>query len=293
MEEIVDLEKFYKKIQESLSNRYKEKIESIFLRMLEIRSAVDRFRLLKEASISKFQFTGESVRNLMENGFIRVTDEENKYTLTAKGILEYEKKNGILIEEKIWNFIDKKYFDLFSESKKELNEKEKLIVFVMIAARAFSKKSSIDLKKGDIALSKWEEIILSSYNFLKDLKIIDKLNENNIFGSEKNFHKVYTFFKNGGKDVPKKTKGFYKTSGDQMYCLDISNNAGKIEMDALRLLFNKIFGHRKLSTDEIDKLFNYFNEIASTKNIYIFDVKEHIFHNPEYDNIIKDALLTA
>ena len=74
MEEESNLEKFYKKLQESLNKRYKEKIESIFLRMLEIRSAVDRFRLLKEASISKFQFTGESVRNLMENGFIRVTD---------------------------------------------------------------------------------------------------------------------------------------------------------------------------------------------------------------------------
>ena len=207
--------------------------------------------------------------------------------------LEYEKKNGILIEEKIWNFIDKKYFDLFSESKKELNDKEKLIVFVMIATRAFSKKSSIDLKKGDIALNKWEEIILSSYNLLKDLKIIDKLNENNIFGAGKEFHKVYAFFKQAGRGIPKKTKGIYKISGDKMYCLDISNNAGKIEMDALRLLFNKIFGHHKLSTDEIDKLLNYFNDVASTKNIYIFDVKEHIFYNPEYDNIIKDALLTA
>ena len=128
MEETNNLEKFYKKLQESLNKRYKEKIESIFLRMLEIRSNVDRFRLLKDASISKFQFTAESMRNLLENGFIRETDEENKYTLTAKGIFEYENKNKILIEDELWNFIDKKYFELFSESKKELSDKEKLIL---------------------------------------------------------------------------------------------------------------------------------------------------------------------
>lgn len=293
MEETNNLEKFYKKLQESLNKRYKEKIESIFLRILEIRSNVDRFRLLKDASISKFQFTAESMRNLLENSFIRETDEENKYTLTAKGILEYENKNKILIEDELWNFIDKKYFELFSESKKELSDKEKLIVFVMIAARAFSERSSIDLKRGDIALSKWEEIIFSSYNLLKDLKIITKLNENDIFGDAKEFHKVYAFFKHGGKDIPKKTKGIYRTSGNQMYCLDISNVMGRIDTSALKLLFNKIFEQHRLSTSEIDKLFKYFNEVASTKNIYIFDVKEHIFYNPEYDNIIKDALLTA
>ncbi len=291
MEEKVNLEKFYKKLQETLNQRYKEKIESILLRMLEIKS-VDRFRLLREASLSKYQFPAEDIRNLLQEGLIRETDEENQYTLTAKGLLDYEKKTGTLVDEKIWEFIDKKYFDLYTESEKALNEKEKLVVLVMIAARAFSEKSCVDLKRGDVALNHWEEIILSSYNLLKDLKIIIKMNENDVFGKEKNLHKVYTFFKHR-ENIPKKTKGVYKTTGDQKYYLDVSNNRGKIDIGTLKMLFKKIVGHHRLSNSEIDKLFNYFNEVATTKNIYIFDVKEHIFYNPEYDNIIKDALLTA
>ena len=64
-------------------------------------------------------------------------------------------------------------------------------------------------------------------------------------------------------------------------------------MDLLRFLFKKILGNHKLTTSNVDKLSNFCNEIATTKNIYIFDIKEHVFHNPEYDNIIKDALITA
>jgi len=53
-----------------------------------------------------------------------------------------------LDENDLIKFIDDNYFDLF-ETGKPISEKEKVILFGLLSARAFSEASSVDMRKGD------------------------------------------------------------------------------------------------------------------------------------------------
>jgi hypothetical protein len=44
---------------------------------------------------------------------------------------------------------------------------------------------------------------------------------------------------------------------------------------------------------EINDIDTFFQEIAFTKNIYVFDPREHIFSKPEYDEIMRETLLDS
>jgi hypothetical protein len=248
--------------------------------------------ILRRASIARSSFPIEIIKDLEQKSMIREIDEDNKYTLTAKGILHYEKTKGLLSEIQFWEYIDKKYFDLYTEMDKPLGEKEKLVVFVMIAARTFSEKSSVDLKKGDLALEHWEQIINSAYSLLIALKVISRLKKEDLFGKELNLHKVSLFFRHK-EAIAKKTKGLYRIVGDQRYYLDVALKDGTLSHDSLKLLFRKILGNCHLTPEQTDKLSNYCNDITTKESAYILDIKTHKFNNPEYDHDIKDSLISA
>jgi len=283
------LKKFYDKLYDNLVMKKKLKNSSVLISFLEIKSNV-RFRLLSESSIPCFKIPREALTNLLTRRLIRGTDEIDNYTITARGVWEYENGKNIIDEVFLIKYLDKKFFG-FEDSQKSLSDKEKIILFSMIAARTFSKKSPIDLKKDETTNNIWQDILYNASEKLKSLDIISEKNQKEFHGKlyapKGNEHPVSNIIRHSDQ-LPKKTKGLYKAPGEQKYYLDIYKDS-KISKENLSYLFWLIFDD-KLSDTVIEEVVNFCREIAYDKNIYIFNLQEHIFSRPEYDDIIRDSI---
>lgn len=293
MENLDFLEKFYQKLYDNLEKLNKLKENSIIISFLYIKSN-DQYRLLNESSIFSYKIPKEIINNLQERKLIRNTDTLNNYVITAKGIWDIENKKNILNEIKLINYIDNKFFNVYKLSEKPLTDKQKVILFSMLAARTFSEKSSIDLKKDESVMNTWKEIVDKSYETLTSLHIISELDKDDLFGKKENKgnEKPVSHLYRHTDELPKKTRGLFKAIGKQKYFLDVSKDS-EISKDSLGFLFKQIFESKVLSLTEINEIDTFCQEIAFTKNIYVFDPREHIFSKPEYDEIIRETLLDS
>lgn len=283
------LNKFYQNLHTNIIKKKKKvKENSIIIAFLDSTSN-DRYKLLNESAISAHKIPSNTLTELENKNFVRNTDILNHYTITAKGIWEIETKNDLISEQNLINYLDQKLFNVYNFSNKPLSDKQKVIIFSMLAARTFSEKSSIDLKIDDNILNVWEEIVEKSYEKLNSLKLISKLEKKDLYGKAGTEHPVSNLYRHTD-ELPKKTKGIFKALGKQKYFLDIFKDS-EISNENLNFLFNLIFDKNVLSSTEIYEISNFCNDIASNKNIYIFDPREHIFLNPKYDGIIRDVLL--
>ncbi len=291
--ELIDcLEKFYNALYSSLIKQYKkEKCKSIILWFFDIKSN-DRLRIMHESRLNQIKIPMEILDKLLNKGFIRETDEMGKYVITARGIWKYESERGIISQDILLQSVDDKYFNTYNETTKPLSDRHKIIVFSLIATRAFSEKSTADLKRGEEALNAWEEIINKSYELLHSLGAVGVLSDEELYGKPGNEHKVSNLIRHSD-EIGKRTRGIYKVAvtRNQRYYLDLYRE-GKINTEGLKFLFKQIFGDKKISYAEVDRIYNFCEQIATTKNIYVFDIKEHIFHKPEFDTRVRDALLT-
>ncbi len=293
MENLDFLEKFYQKLYDNLEKMNKLKENSIIISFLYIKSN-DQYRLLNESSIFSYKIPKEIINNLQDRKLIRNTDTLNNYVITAKGIWDIENKKNILNEIKLINYIDNKFFNVYKLSEKPLTDKQKVILFSMLAARTFSEKSSIDLKKDESIMNTWKEIVDKSYEKLTSLGIISELDKDDLFGKKENKRneKPVSHLYRHTDELPKKTRGLFKAIGKQKYFLDISKDS-EISKESLGFLFKQIFESKVLSLTEINEIDTFCQEIAFTKNIYVFDPREHIFSKPEYDEIIRETLLDS
>lgn len=293
MENLDFLEKFYQKLYDNLEKINKLKENSIIISFLYIKSN-DQYRLLNESSIFSYKIPKEIINNLQDRKLIRNTDTLNNFVITAKGIWDIENKKNILNEIKLINYIDNKFFNVYKLSEKPLTDKQKVILFSMLAARTFSEKSSIDLKKDESVMNTWKEIVDKSYEKLTSLHIISELDKDDLFGKKENKgnEKPVSHLYRHTDELPKKTRGLFKAIGKQKYFLDVSKDS-EISKDSLGFLFKQIFESKVLSLTEINEIDTFCQEIAFTKNIYVFDPREHIFSKPEYDEIIRETLLDS
>ena len=291
---VTSLNKYYSSLYSNiLKNKNKIDNKSILISFFSFKSNV-RYKLLSESAIPSYKIPNDIFDELKNRNFIRATDTLNNYTITANGIWEIENENGTLNLTDFLNHIDKKYFDMYVDSNKHLNEKQKVIIFSMIAARAFSEKSTVDLKKNDETTNAWKEITDQAYYKLKDLGIISDLKiESNdpksLYGNPKTEYHVSHLYRH--TDIlPKISKGIFKASGGQKYFLDISNDSDMFK-ERLKYLFEIVIGTHQISYSEIDEMYNFCCDVANTKNIYVFDPIEHIFSKSKYDEIMRDVLL--
>lgn len=293
MNKIDILGKFHNSLYCNLIKKYKkEKYKSLLIWFLDIKSN-DRLRLIKDSHINKIKIPKELFNELLDENLIKDTDVINEYVITAKGIWEYETSKQLLCKDNLLKYLDDKYFKTFKSKEKEITDKQKVILLTMIAARTFSKNSLIDLKMSESALKTWKDIatdaydLLSSLNFLKDLKKHDLFYKREVRGNEKEISHLFRHC----DEIPKITKGVFQALGKQQYFLNLYKD-GKINKEDLKFILKKIFSNKKLSIADVDKISEFCNKIATEKNVYIFDIRNHIFHNPKYDSLIRDALIT-
>lgn len=262
--------------------------DSVLISFLKLNSN-NRFRLLTESALPGYKISKEALDELVTKRLIRGTDKLGNYVITAEGVWEIESKNNSLDKSKLLEFLDKSFFSVYNASEKPLTEKEKVALFAMIAARAFSKDSSVDLKKTALTKDTWQAVLNKSLEKLKSLELVSKLETTDLYKNHGNEHPVSYVFKRIN-ELTKKTRGIYQSPGHQVYYLDIFSD-GEITKEKLKHLIKQVLGGQGLSTTTMNELDTFCREVAHKDNIYLFDTDKHLFAKPKYDEILREALL--
>jgi len=286
------LKKFYNLLRDNLLREKSLRDKSVLVSFLETRSAI-RYKLLSNSTIPSNLVPNDILLALLTRKEIQVHGEISTYAITAKGVWDYEQSLGLMSEENLLSYINEKFFTGESSTariKGDLDDREAVILFAMIAARAFSEKSVVDLKKDDVVKGKWQEVLEKSYDLLHRLNVIKKVRKEDFLGKTGNEHVVSSVFRHNNYSV-QKTRGIYTYKGNYEYYLDIYRDSS-FSQENLSYLFWKIF-KGAVSSDYVDLIIEFCKEISSRESVYLFNVKEHIFSMPIFDSMIKASLLDS
>ena len=247
----------------------------------------DRYRFLIDTEISINDISHNNLLQLLEHNYIRESDRINKYIITAKGIWHIETSEGSS-EDTLIEYIDEKFFDL-SLGNMKITDKEKVIIFSMISARAFSDNVLVDLKKSEYTLNTWKSIIDECYEKLYTMQIVSKLETEELYGKHGNEHIVSNLLRHTDA-LPKKTKGIYKVIRPQKYYLDIIDEFC-ISKEKLDYIIKMVFDANKhFSVEEIDGLCSFCSSTAYNVAPLVYDMKIRTFASPEYDDVIDNSI---
>ena len=282
------LNRLYDSYRESLGTRKKLRSDSALISSISIKNN-ERFRAMKDASKSLNRIPSEVLSELKENGFVRNTDDIDTYIITAKGIWEVEKNREILDVNGLLSFIDDTYFDLF-ENRKPLTEREKVIVFGMLSARAFSEESSVDMRKDDLVKDAWRDVMNSSYSKLKELEVMNKLALEDLMTDSGIEHPASHLIRHTDQ-LPRKTKAIFKAIGKNKYYLDVEDE-GSVSVDKLAYLFWSVLGD-KATPDNAENIHEYCTKTAYNTSIYVYDMAEHKYSSPKYDALMREGLINS
>lgn len=286
------LKRFYSTLRDNLRREKSLKGNSILTSFLETRSA-SRYKVLGASTLLSTSVPEDVLLSLLSQNFIQKLGGIDNYAITAKGVWHYELILGLMNEDTLLTFINKKYFAsniASSLDKKELDDREKTILYTLIAARAFSKDSCADLKAKDSVKDKWLELLERSYDNLVSLNLITKMTKDDFLLKTGNEHIASSIFRHNGRML-QKTSGIYTYTGKYQYFLKLYNES-VFSKEKLSYLFWKLF-KGEISIDSVDSITDYCNKVSSNDSIYLFDMKQHIFSLPTYDAILKDCLLDS
>ena len=279
------LKKVYEDLLNSLQINGDLKNNSVIISLMRMRSN-RRLQILEECSINLGTFPTRIKDELLRENLMRPTDKLDEYAMTAKGIWNIEKVK--ISPEDLIEYIGKAYFGNYEDIEKSLKEKEKVVLFAMMAIRAFSNESCINLKKDSKMLEKLKELLDDSYEKLKSLNLISGNESKDIYGGSNTESKISYLFRHLN-DLPKKTKHLFVFAGGSAYFLNLSNN-NKIDKEKTAYILKQIWGEKKLNKGQIQEVYDFLCKTASSKSIFIFNEGERTFSNPSYDNPIKESL---
>ncbi len=263
------------------------KYESLYLAIFHAKSKTRRMRILQEAAIPAAAIPGPILEQLEKLRFIDLIEKRTKVTLSSRGLWTAENMLQIIDSDKLIDYIDEEFFNCFVEQQQSLDNREKVVLFTALAARAFSEESAIDVKDHRYH-DDWMAIVRLVYDTLCENKIIMKdFKIEELFGHRQtSLHSIINFFRYSEK-LPKKTNGIYLAKSNKYYLNMYRNN--KIDISELVFLFHLIFAD-KLNYELIQKINDFCTMLAYNVGVKIFDINKHRFANPDYDNMIYDSL---
>ena len=281
------LDTIYDKLRSALQEKKHLISDSVIISLLDKKSN-KRSEYLKNVSFTKDSLTFDEYEEAKDNDFIRELGEgTGVYTLTLKALWDIECLTLSISEEKMLEYLDKKHF-VFDEFNQPLTEKEKVIILAMIGARSFSKESAIDLHKSDSIIQAWRLIFEQTHRMLYNLKIIRKLNIEDLFGKEGNEEPVSNLIRHTDA-LQKKTSHIFKVKVPQKYFLNLDLDDGESSKNSLKLLYKKIL-ESELSLEVIDLLKDFCDKIAHENSLFIFEMEKHKFNDLYWDDLIVSSL---
>lgn len=291
-QDILILNKLYTKLKDVCVRTQQKKINgSIYLALFDASSKNKRMRVLIDSAVPSTTLTLSDLDRFMESNYIQYIDEYKNLVLTSKGIWEIEKNLNIINEDRLISFINKKLFDCFKSINQSLQDKEKVLLFVAISVRTFSKSSSVDLAKSERINSYWKDAVEKSHKFLYENKIISNDILKDLFSGKSGKTTLYPVIHcfRYSADIPKKTNGMYVADNSKYY-LNIYQNDG-IDISKLVFLFSLIFKEH-INSELIKNIYEHCCTMSYEKSVEVFSLEEHPFASSTYDDLIYKALRT-
>jgi hypothetical protein len=209
----------------------------------------------------------------------------NKISLSAIGIYEYEKSQDFIDDNKIVQFFNNKWKLKVPQSISDtrLNIKEKLVLTSLLASKAFSINQCINTKD-ESRLDDWYSLFkevndfLLTKNFIKaSFEDISSPNK----GNEKLIHQMMRTIDH----LPKKTNTIVISNAEKNYhyYLDIIDKDGACNKEKLKYIIELLTEN---DADHIQDLRDLCNDIYSKYFSRIYE--NTLFANYNYQNIIID-----
>jgi len=279
---------FYTVLCENVKKEISIKENSIFVTLIGA-SQNKVLKLLSDSALSSDFIGQEKINQLMDLNLIKKDDFSENFTITAQGIWQVEKNKNIVSEPQIIDYFQKNQFQRKKGSRIDLKYREKVLLLSMIAARAFSIESAVNLAPRYRLHDDWQEIFESANQFLFDLNVINEEEKNSLYLRCANDQPITTIFRRL-TDFPKKTNFVYKFDKGLKYWLEMPESEKEFK-DIMALLFTLVFTG-KLSYENLDVILQFCRKIAQSKSVFIFgDITKHKYLEPRYDSWLKEALI--
>lgn len=266
--------------------------KSVYLALLKSKSVNSRTRVLLSAAVPVTSFDFRCVEDLLKLGYIQYTDQQANITLTSLGIWEVEFTLKLIDQLQLLKFNEDNLFDCFSKTNKALKDEEKVILFSLISARAFSENSTANFSQyNEKIYDVWKLIVQSAADFLFNNRIIaDAKVREDLFGGLKkkvSLNPIIHCFSYATQDLVPKTNGlFFKK--DRKYYLKLYKNEQIKETDLI-FLFGLIF-ENKLDEGLMDRAYKFCCYVSYNNGVQAFSLDKYIFATPSYDELIHNAL---
>ena len=279
---------FYTILFENVKKELSIKENSIFITLIGA-SQNKVLKLLSDSALSPDFIGEEKIGQLMELNFIKKDEFSENFSITAQGVWQVEKNKNIVSEPQIIDYFQKTQFQRKKGSKIDLKYREKVLLLSMIAARAFSLESAVNLAPRIKLHDDWQEIFDAANQFLFDLEVIDEDEKNSLYLRCANDQPITTIFRRL-TDFPKKTNFVYKFDKNLKYWLEMPDSEKEFK-EVMASLFPLIFDE-KLSYENLDAILAFCRKIAQSKSVFIFgDITKHKYLDPRYDSWLKEALI--
>jgi len=292
-EYIEDLKTLYEKLRSNyVRNSTGRPNKSVFCALLHLSSKAKRMRLLLESAAPATALKSANVlEELLRLKYIEWVDQKGNICITAKGLWLVEKEQRIISEDKLLDFISIKWFNLFSDTRQPLNDKEKLILFVALTLRTFSKDSAIQTNYNKQINDGWKDVIVLCSKFLYENQVIhDKQVSEELSRDKKKkstaLHPVSHFFRYSEK-LPKKTNTIFIAHRNNYY-LNLHNENG-VEKQKIIFLFELVLGAMP-DYELTQKIVSFCQKTSYDKNIHVFTLGKHIFATPAFDDLMSESL---
>lgn len=267
-----------------LKNNKKLEGNSLLITLVRI-TKNDASRLINEAAVNQLNISPEQIKLLLARGHIRESrSKHDEYILTAKGVWEIDTHFGVGIDDFLV-YLQAKHLGSPVENR-TLSDHEKVILFCMLGARAFSESSAVDLKLSG-ARENLLEMIEGSQDFLKSLGAIDK--DGGVSIKPKRDEHPVDYAMRRLNDLPQKTRHIYVSTKTQKYYLDVSEQ-NEITTDKLVYVCKKIF--RAISSlSEVEMIVSFCQKLTYEKSKYI--KRDTFFTDLRFDEHIRSAVQSA
>lgn len=247
-------------------------------------SSTDNTKILSISAENLKNYTTAQIHTLLNNNYIKIIeniDKETDVILTIKGIWSIESETIIGIDDILTNIQSLKLN--FADSIEQLNEKEKVIIFSMIALRVFSPDCCMDLST-DLNSDRWQDIILKQIDYIKGINISKK---NNPILEKKGYDHPMRSLMRHANNLPNKTMGIFSPLGNYQYYLDIKIEDEIKAKAQIGFLLSEVFP--SLNSIEIkDSVSKHLQDIAHNESILVNP--KVTFISFLWDRIIKDAI---
>lgn len=264
--------------------------KALYFVLLDLQSTNKRMRMLIPSAIPAEVIPRENLESMLQKLQVQYIDSKKNIVLTSLGIWFVENELKCISHEKLLHFIEQKWFDCFKHMNQALTEKEKVLLLSTLAVRTFSATSAVDLNKDERFHLSWRDAVEKVASFLIENTIItDKDVSRELFGGQgqkTSLRPVVHCFRYSA-DIPKKTNGIY-IAKNLKYFLNITDE-NVLNTEKLSYLFELVF-ERRLDFELMGKTYRFICELAYEKSAEVFTVDQHMYTNPEIDDIIEKTL---